>query len=356
MEAGEINSWRLKNQQLTEPRFNYPGELVSWMGAMQAQDFPMVRWAIGIRLPGISESEVKEAFNRGDVVRTHLLRPTWHVVHSADLGWILRLTAPAIKRTMLSSEKTVGLSEKDFIRSNKLIEKRLQRDGPMTREELKSFFDTEGLETKMNMPAHYLMHAELAGIICSGPFREGQLTYTLIGDWIRDQRIFSREESLTELALRYFQSHGPATIRDFSWWSGLNLTDAKTAIALNEKRINRIRIGEQDFWFREGEKPTDLTMQKIWLLPAYDELVISYKDRSHILKIPASQNAISSNGVFKALILDQGMVTGTWSLKKNEHTFRLAFDYFGKSGKKPSKALNLAADDLANFLTRSRVI
>jgi hypothetical protein len=349
MTITDISRSRLHAQQLTEFSVKSPADLVSWMGAIQAQDFSMACRAIGIRLKEGKEDDILASINRGEIIRTHVLRPTWHFVAAADLGWMLRLTGPAIKRNMLSSERTVGLDEKYFTRSTRLIEKYLQKNGPAVREELKAIFVNAGLETGMNLPAHMLMHAELDGVICSGPMINGKTSYTLRGDWVTEDRALSREESLKELAFRYFSSHGPASLRDFSWWSGLNLGDSRKAVAMIKPGFSALKVKGEDYWFSEQTGTPHRSMKSLLLLPAYDEYIISYKDRSAVLPSTKFHSAVSSNGVFRPVILMEGKVVGTWKRTTKKKLLQISIFPFSRTTPRFRKLAEEAARSYGEY-------
>ncbi len=202
------------------------------MGALQAQDFPMARWAVGLRLPGSDESKIIKALDDGKIIRTHVLRPTWHLVSSEDIYWMLQLTAPNIFRSMKSRHQTLGISNNILKKSNQLIEKLLETDEFVTREEIIQQWRSNKIPTDENRAAHLLFSAELEGLICSGKIKNNRQTYSLLERRVKRKKTISREEALIKLAEKYFQSHSPASISDFIWWSGLTAKDARTAVEL----------------------------------------------------------------------------------------------------------------------------
>lgn len=219
MHFSDIAAIRLQAQQISGTRLKGAAETVSWMGALQAQDFNMSKWAIGARLPGITERGVEVALENGSILRTHLLRPTWHLVSAGDIRWMLALTGPRIKAGMASRNRQLGLTPEIFSHSNKTIEKALAKDGHQTREELVAQLHKAGIATDNNRASHLLMHAELEGLICSGKAKGKAQTYALLDERVAETKTLHQEEALASLAQTYFTSRGPATIYDFSWWS-----------------------------------------------------------------------------------------------------------------------------------------
>lgn len=230
MTYSDIAIARFVNQYLSKKApATTPKELLGRMGPMQAQDYQMAKWAIGIRLPGSTKETIEKAIRNGEIIRTHLLRPTWHFVAADDLRWMLDLTSPRIKVTMRSRHKSLGLTDEIIAKSNRVIEKALT-ENPLTRNELVAELEASGFENKDNLASHLLLCAELEGIICSGPSKDDAYTYALLEERVPKSKSLSREEALYNLACIYFRSHGPATLEDFCWWSGLTKTGAREAL------------------------------------------------------------------------------------------------------------------------------
>ena len=238
MEPNEIAKIRLFSQKIAGPAFSSPHEIVSWMGAMQAQDFLMAKWAVGMRLKDKTEEDITKAYNNGEIVRTHVMRPTWHLVAPEDIYWMLDLTAPAIIRLLKTRHTGLELSGEVISQSMKLFEEILFDEKNCTRDELTLELKNAKIRTDENRMSHLLLLAELNGLICSGPLKGNKITYTLLSERVTEKKTFTREEALANLALRYFSSHYPATIKDFSWWSGLSLTDARKGLGMGQKRFS----------------------------------------------------------------------------------------------------------------------
>ena len=209
-----------------------PKDIVSWMGAMQAQDFAMAKWAIGVRLKGSTDKSIQASLDKGEILRIHLLRPTWHFVSSDDIYWMLQLSAHKIKSSLKTRHKELELSEPLHNKTRTIIERMLSGGESLTRDELATEFLKAGIRTDENRLSHILFRAEMDGIVCSGALKEKKLTYSLLEERVPQKRELSNEEALAELAKRYFQSRCPATIQDFIWWSNLSKSDAKRAADL----------------------------------------------------------------------------------------------------------------------------
>lgn len=225
---------RMRSQQLADPQFDDPKELVTWMGAMQAQDYRMAKWAVGVRLRSASLKTVNDALDRGRILRTHVMRPTWHFVAAEDIRWMVRLSARRIRSANESLGRThrLGFTEETYRRGSRQLEKMLCGGRNLTKAEVKVGLDRAGLPSEPAAVTRFLMRAETDGLVCSGPDRGGKPTYALLEERVPPMPELTKEESLARLADRYFRSHSPATAEDFAWWSGLSVTEVREAISL----------------------------------------------------------------------------------------------------------------------------
>lgn len=315
MDFTEISQLRQHNQQLLGSEITDITKLVSHFGAIQSQDYAMAKWAIGVRIPGISDADVDAAIDSGKIVRTHVLRPTWHFTAGQDIHWMLDLTAKTIRRQFASMDNKLGLTESIYKKSFKLIEKALQ-DDDLTRPELMEILEFSGINTSEYRSGHIMAAAELEKIVISGRRKGKEHSYALLDERVKNPRKLNREEGLAELARTYFTSHGPATLRDFHWWSGLNLTDCRKGIAANGSDLQQAEIADNSYFF-VGE-PKFKEKQSVHLLPAFDEFLISYKDRSPSVDPLHQKHAYTMNGIFKPILVVDGQVCGVWkrSVKK----------------------------------------
>jgi len=249
MNLSHIANARLANQQIASAKFKKPKDLVAYMGAIQSQDYAMSKWAIGLRLPGSTEKQIENVLDKGEIIRTHVLRPTWHIITAADIYWMLALSADKIKSLMKTMNRQLELSEKIFTKSNAVIEKALGEGKHLTREALLSWFEKAKIPTHSNRLSHMLLRAELEGIACSGKMDGNKKTYALLSERVPKKKVLSKEESLALLAKKYFTSHGPATIEDFSWWSGLSLTNARLGLEMVKSNFIFEKINGLGYWF-----------------------------------------------------------------------------------------------------------
>jgi hypothetical protein len=304
-----IAGQRLANQRIIRPGPGSAARLVQWLGAVQAQEYGPAKWALGLRLsPAWTDAKVARSIDRGEILRTHVLRPTWHFVARGDIRWMLELTAPHVQRRMSTYDRQLGLDATVMTRAMGIIERALGDGGCLTRIELGAHLTRAGLPGKSTHLAHIVMHAELDGVICSGPRRGKQLTYMLLADRAPQARRLQREEALAELARRFFQSHGPATVRDFVWWSGLPTGDARRGLEMNGAKS--VEVDGIRYWtVGRAARLRPRSQITVLLLPIYDEYLVAYRDRfvvSHSLYSWARDV-----GIRQSLVIG-GQLAGSW--------------------------------------------
>jgi hypothetical protein len=347
----ELLNERLRNQQLIGSTRRKAAQVVSWLCAMQAQDFPAAKWAIGLRAPGIQDADIEQAFNDGQILRTHVLRPTWHFVAPEDIRWLLALSSPRIHAVNAYYYRQLGLDKKTFGRSCAMIQRVLEGGEAMTRVELAAYLKRAKVPADGLKLAYLMMQAELDGVICSGPRRGKQFTYSLLEERVPKAKPKTREEALAELAKRYFASHGPATVRDFSWWSGLPVKEAQGAIDSVRPILESSEIGGLTHW--SGEKPHGAAAKSAaaMLLPNYDEYLIAYKDRAAVVDQSRVANiAARTGGAFANHLMIDGRLAGGWSRTIKPNTVQLDIAPYKKLTPVQSRAVSNAAECYGEFL------
>lgn len=307
-----IPEQRLANQLVTRTARRDPAGVVAWLGAVQAQEYGPAKWALGLRLPaGTTDAKIQRALDAGRILRTHVLRPTWHFVTPADIRWMLELSAASVHRRMAVYDRRLGLDSAVFSRAAKICE-RVLRDGQfLTRKELGTRFAAAGLPADSIRLGHIAQYVELEGVICSGPRRGKHATYALLDERAPNSVRLPREQALGELARRYFRSHGPATIRDFVWWSGLNTRDARRGLEMN--RAHKLELEGSTYWTLGRPAGVRPRRQRVHLLPIYDEYLVAYRDRE---AVPHGSAMIPSRAggyvQFQHALVIMGQVAGTW--------------------------------------------
>ncbi|HEU4710808.1 MAG TPA: winged helix DNA-binding domain-containing protein [Pyrinomonadaceae bacterium] len=323
MNKSAIVGHRLHNQKLASSRFQKPADVVRWLGAVQSQDFNAAKWALGLRMQNATSALIEDAFNRGEIVRTHVLRPTWHFVLPEDIRWMLELTGQRVNQKCGGAYRAFELDAAVFKRSHAALTKALRDGKHLTRPELKEVLNRSGVASDDNVRlAHILLRAETDGVVCSGPLKGKQFTYALLEERVPAGKKFSREEALAELTRRYFRSHGPASLQDFVWWSGLMTNEARLGIQLLDRELEETLIDDVVYWNsvakRDGGPPR---APEAHLLPAFDEYNVAYKNRTLVLD-PGAAPLVNKWDAIGPTFTVNGRIIGTWksTVKKNSVT------------------------------------
>ena len=312
-------SGRLRAHRLAGNGLAAPVDVVRWLGAVQAQDFPGALWALAQRTsPALDAAAAVAAFDAGHIVRTHVLRPTWHFVAPEDLRWMLALTGPRLQTSNAARYRELGLDATTRTRAIRAIARTLDGGRHATRHEIAAALGRARIDTTGQRLVHLLFHAELDGLICSGPRVGTHLTYALLDDRVPPASEFSREDSLGRLIQRYFTSHGPATVQDAAWWSGLPMRDVRDGIALAGDTLVRRIVDDREYWMAaEGTAPAARRAARnaapvLHLLPSFDEYTVAYRDRSVLLDASAEPSASAQSALLSQPLLIDGRHAGTW--------------------------------------------
>ncbi len=350
MRISDIPNIRLLSQQLSGTKLKSPKDIVGWMGAMQAQDYTMAKWAVGVRLPESTDRAIEKAIDEGEIIRTHLLRPTWHLVSADDIYWILELTAPHLKSTMNTTNKILELNESVFSKCKKIFEKALAGHNHLTRNELMTLLNKAKVSTNSLRSVHIMFHAELEGIVCNGARRGKNNTYALLSERVIKTKALQREEALVKLAKKYFSSHCPATPKDFAWWSGLPAKDVRNAVEMIKPHFISDTINSETYLFPNSFSLPKKDEYRVYLLPAFDEFLISYKDRTASFPLGNHKRAFTSNGIFRPVIVINGHVTGLWKRTIKKDRVLIETDYFQPHDKSMKGLIEKAAMEFGRFL------
>ncbi len=294
---------------------------MQWLGAVQAQEYAGAKWGIAQRARGITDAALDQAFADGKILRTHVLRPTWHFVAPADIRWMLELTAPRVYALNAYYYRQLELDDAIFARSHALLAKALQGGKQLTRQELTHVLQGGGINTSGLRLPHLFMHAELDAVICSGALRGKQHTYALLSERAPQAKTLTHDESLAELARRYFASHGPATLKDYIWWSGLSAADANAGLELIKPQFVHEVVDGKEYWFSPSMPGTQDAVPASSLLSVYDEYIIAYTNRAAFLFDPlrTSTPGTRADPLAGNPVLMKGYIVGTWkrTIKKN---------------------------------------
>jgi DNA glycosylase AlkZ-like len=342
---------RLHNQLITHQTFEKADDVVRWLGAVQAQDYAAAKWALGLRMQNATDEIIEQAFTSGAILRTHVMRPTWHFVSPTDIRWLLALTAVRVNTANALSYRRLELDDALFMHSNAVLAKALQGGKQLTRAELVSVLQRAGIVSDNVLRFTYIiMRAELDGIICSGARRGKQFTYALFDERAPQARVLDRDQALAELARRYFTSHGPATLQDFVWWSGLTVADAKTGLEMVKSQFIHEVVGDQTYWHSTSMPPSNDLSQTIYLLPNYDEYTVGYTDRSAIFDASDAEKFDTRGNVLNPTIVLDGLVVGTWKRTLKNDSVLLTPNLFTTLTKAEEHALVESVNRYSTFL------
>jgi hypothetical protein len=315
MKPAEIAARRLVNQHLVVPELATAAEVVSTLGAVQAQDYGGAKWALSQRTVGLTDTDVEREISSGQILRTHVLRPTWHFVVARDIRWMLELTGKRINASMAASHRRLELDDDAFKKSRRVLAKALGDGLHRTRDELARAFSTAKIAVDDRLRLmHLMMRAELDGVVCSGERKGKQFTYALL-----DQRVpaiprIDRDEALSELARRFFTTRGPATLDDFAWWSGLTKADGRRGVAAAGAVLIEETHDGKSYYSGAVERSAKLRGVQAHLLPNYDEWFIGFKDRSAAAdRLYRKGVNPQLDGLSGNLLTINGQVVGGWT-------------------------------------------
>ncbi|CAN5900769.1 winged helix DNA-binding domain-containing protein [soil metagenome] len=352
----EISRLRLRNQRLDRPTFSKPDEVVGWLCAVQSQDYAAAKWALGTRMRAATDADVERAFDAGTILRTHVLRPTWHFVLPADIRWLLTLTAPRIRAGLASRHRQLGLDSRTLKRSNAALERVLRNGANLTRNELRDALDRAGIQAVGTRMAHIMAWAELNEIVCSGPSRGRQFTYALLDAQAPAGPSLTRDEALAALARRYFPSRGPATVHDFAKWAGLTLADARGGLKAVEGELRRDVVDGRTHWSsgvvrrRVASAPAGPAPGQAHLLSLFDEYISSYQDRSAIVAPEHARTLWPMGNAVTHVIVFDGKIVGTWSRRLAAKAVEVAPRFFERPRNAAKREVAAAARRYAAFL------
>lgn len=321
------------------------------MGAMQAQEFAMAKWAIALRLQAnLNDADIQASFNNGEILRTHIMRPTWHFVAPEDIRWMLSLCGPRVLEGNKSMEKQLELDAKVFSKCNKVLEKVLAGNTYLTRDEIRAELEKTMKVGDGQRLAYIMIQAEQIALICSGPRKGKQFTYALLEERTPFVKPISREEALIKLTERYFASRGPATVHDMAVWSGLTLKDIREGVSNLSKDFIHEVIGEKNYIFKPVEITPSKKHQTTFLMPDYDEYGIGYKDRSAI-KTTKALPYWGNNGIpYSHWLVIDGTIEGTWEKVMQGKTVSVKTTPFSSFTKTQEKKVLTAVKKYESFI------
>lgn len=355
----DIASLRLASQRLVGEPLPSAGDAIRWFGAVQAQDYPGAKWALGQRTQSATDAELDRLFDEGAILRTHVMRPTWHFVLPEDARWLLELTSPRIRAGLRGRHRQLALSHYDISQAAELFRRALQGGRHLTRAELGQVLRSAGIAPDGQRLPHLLLCAELDAVIISGPRRGKQFTWVLFEERVTNSRPLEAEEAVTELVCRYFRSHGPAQLQDFVWWSGLTMADGRRGLAAAGSALGRMTMADKDYWLAaEGAgapavaAATPTVDGLAHLLPNWDEYTVGYRDRAAALHPDRSidPTLLRFGSILANVVTIGGKVRGGWTRTVERGRVRVEVSPQTQLSGDEADAVRSAARHLSRFL------
>ncbi|HUR12726.1 MAG TPA: winged helix DNA-binding domain-containing protein [Flavitalea sp.] len=342
--------YRLAHQQISQQQFSSPAQVVQHFGVMQAQDYAGAKWAVALRIPGATQALIEKALNEAKIIRSWSCRCTWQFMTPEDIRWILDLVKPRLKSMYAGYYRKLEIDEKVITKSKKLFEVLLRDGKALTRNQCRIAFEKKGIQTNEMRLGFILLRAALDALICQGPMQGKQFTFVLLDEWTPATKKITREEALSWLILRYFTSHGPATIADCSWWSGLTQSDVKSAIDSCGKSLQSISFNDKQY-FTGPPGATIKNGTDVYLLPAFDEYLVAYKDRSEAVPAENVREILGAgNGIFSPVIVMNGKVVGTWKRNVTKNSIQVETKLFNKISKLQESKLKTCIKKYKRYL------
>jgi hypothetical protein len=308
-----IAAQRLFNQQIEHPRLQHPVEILSWLGAIQGQDYSGAKWSLGLRSAGATDVDIEQAIADTLIVRTWLMRGTLHLVAGADVRWMTELVAPRMIANNARRYRQLELDEPTLMRSDDLLVKALEGGKRLARKALFDILEQNGISTKGQRGVFMLQRASLDGLIFQGVMERNNATFLRVDEAAPDSRTMPRDEALAELARRYFTSRGPATLQDFAWWSGLAMADVREGLESAKTELIEETIDGERYWLAATTRLKAEPSPTAYAPPGFDEYLLGYKDRNAVLEPQYAQHVCpGKNGVFFPTIVIDGRVVGVW--------------------------------------------
>jgi hypothetical protein len=348
----------LRNSGLTESTFTAANEVVLAHVAMQSQDYGPAKWAVGQRARGLLDSDLERALANGSILRTHVLRPTWHFVAQEDIRWLLALTGPRVQKRIGPRLRELKLDPRSLSRSEAVIAAALKGSQHLTRKEIGNVLEDAGIDTSGQRLPYILLHCELNATICSGVIRGKQQTYALLDERAVKPRRFDRDDALAELTRRYLLSHGPATVQDFGWWSGLTVADIRRALDLLDSEVKSKSVDGISFWSIATDTSRAQGTREAHLLQPWDELIVGYSESRYFGDplAEAARRAWGDRSLPFSVALLNGRVAGHWRRTIQTQTVKVEVLLYEEPKASGIRALEAEAANLGRFLDREATL
>jgi hypothetical protein len=357
MKPIDIAHWRMRNLGLSGPPVSDAQSVVRRLGAVQSQDYGPAKWAVGERTSGASDASIDDLFAAGGILRTHVLRPTWHFVAPADIRWMLELTGPRVHALNAYYYRQLGLDDDVLKKATTVISRAVRGGNYLTRKEIADILAGQGIVADALRLGYIMMHTELNGVVCSGPLNGKQHTYALLDERAPDARALDADEALAELTLRYFTSHGPATIKDFKWWSSLTVATIKRALEIVGERLRQHEVDGMLYWSAPTARPDPPASPRIHLLQGYDEYIVGYSESKYLLAVASAARAVPTDTImFNGVVILDSQVAGHWKRTLTRDSVLIEAALYAPLDEAQSQALQAVADRHGEFLGVSAVV
>ena len=347
----DIVRQRMANLLLTGDERRQPVDVVTWLGAMQAQDLGSGKWSFGVRLPGQTETTIDDAIAEGQVLRTWPMRGTIHFVPPRDARWMLETTGIRMLSGVRARWDYLGLDKETVDRSAAVLDDALKGGTILTRGAAMQVLTEAGIDVSGQRAYHVIWYASQIGVTCLGPQQGKEQTIVRLADWAPDQVQRDASDGMRELALRYVQGHGPVTHQDFARWAGIGATEAKKALTANDGAVRLVDTDEGPMWVAANDPPGEVP--GVVALPGFDEFILGYKDRSLVLPEEHKGRIVpGNNGVFRPTVVVDGNVVATWRRKPKARVDDIDVEAFVPLRPAHRRQIESSFDTYATYLGR----
>jgi hypothetical protein len=347
----EIVRRRLDAQRISSTTFTRPAQVVDWLGAVQAQDYLGALWAVGLRLAESQERDVERALAERTIVRSWPMRGTLHLLAAADARWMIELLAPRAANAAKGRLRAMGLDDGVMATARRAFIANLEGGRHLTRPRAYRVLEDVGVRTEGQRGLMILWQLAHEGLLCFGAREGKQPTLVLLEEWLPGAKRMPREEALGELARRYFAGHGPATPRDFAWWTGMTIKDARRAIDIAGRLLQEESIAGASYWSARAAPPQGPRRIGGYALPAFDELFVGYADRAAAVD-PAHAARLGTFDILGPVIVHNGRLVATWKRRLTGGKVVCTTSPLSPPNATMRSALRRALERYAGFLER----
>lgn len=351
-----VGQIRLLAHRLVEGGRTTAAQAVRSMLAMQAQDLESALWSVGLRAPGVRRKDVVQALAAGTIVRSWPLRGTLHITAAEDLPWLLSTLSSRMVDATAKRREALGLDDRALGRARDIAIEHLSGGRALSREDMLAAFVKGGVAVDSHRGYHLLFNLSLTGTLCFGPPGPKEQTFVLLSEWVKKPRRLDRDEALGEIARRYFESHGPATLSDLVGWARITAADAKRGVAIAGKSVVPVALDGATYLMgaprREIVAPAASNAKSsVLALPGFDEYVLGYKNRDAVLDRAFAERIVpGGNGVFRPTIVVSGQVRGVWRRTKLARTVAITCEGFTQLSRETLRGFARAAEAYGSFL------